>query len=58
VDGQYVVWACKDAEKKLEKNEISQSIYNSKFAKRCASVVFHNEVEKYLAMSSFFLETF
>jgi hypothetical protein len=36
VDGQHVAWACKDAKKKLEKNEISRSIYDSKFAKRRA----------------------
>jgi hypothetical protein len=58
VDGQHVVWTCKDAKKKLEKNEISQSIYNSKFANRCANVVFNDEVDKYLVMSSFLNETF
>jgi hypothetical protein len=42
----------------LEKNEISQSIYDSKFAKQHANVVFYDEVDKYLAMSSFLNETF
>jgi hypothetical protein len=43
----------------LEKKEKSQFIYDSKFAKKSrAIVVFYNEVDKYLAMSSFLNETF
>jgi hypothetical protein len=40
------------------KNDISQSIYDSKSAKRHGNVVFYDEVEKYLAISSFLKETF
>jgi hypothetical protein len=44
--------------KKVGKNEISQSIYDFKFAKRCANVVFYDEVNKYFAIFSFLNETF
>jgi hypothetical protein len=43
---------------KLDKNEISQSICDSKFIKRRANIFFYDEVDKYLAMSSFLNETF
>jgi hypothetical protein len=36
-----------------KKNEISQSIYDSKFAKRLANLVFYDEVDKYLVVFFF-----